>query len=45
LTVRFLGQPMDGNKFDQLMSDLSNKSISGPQLGEAGSIYAAGDFG
>jgi hypothetical protein len=45
LTVRFLGQPMDGNKFDQLMSDLSNKSISGPQPGEAGSIYAAGDFG
>ena len=45
LTVRFLGQPMDGNKFDQLMSDLSNKSISGAQPGEAGSIYAAGDFG
>lgn len=45
LTVRFLGQPMDGDKFDQLMSDLSNKSISGPQPGEAGSIYAAGDFG
>jgi hypothetical protein len=45
LTVRFLGQPMDGDKFDQLMSDLSNKSISGPQPGEAGSIYAVGDFG
>ena len=45
LTVRFLGQPMDGKKFDQLMSDLSNESILGPQPGEAGSIYAAGDFG
>ncbi|MDA7864362.1 MAG: hypothetical protein QNL77_13185 [Akkermansiaceae bacterium] len=45
LTVRFLGQPMDGDKFDQLLSDLSNKLISGPQPGEAGSIYAVGDFG
>ena len=45
LTVRFLGQPMDGNKFEQLMSDLSNKSISGPQPGESASIYAIGDFG
>ena len=44
LTVRFLGQPMD----EQIWSadaDLSNKSIYGPQPGEAGSIYAAGDFG
>ena len=45
LTVRFMGQPMDGNKFEQLMSDLSNKSISGPQPGEPDSIYSVGDFG
>ena len=45
LIVETLGINSIRNKFDQLMSDLSNKSISGPQPGEAGSIYAVGDFG
>jgi hypothetical protein len=45
LTVRFLGLPLDGDKFNQVLADLANKSISGPKAGEQGSIYAPGDFG